>query len=129
LSIPKSMSLPEGFSEIDNIELKKLRSHKVPIIDIRTPQEWQQGGIINEAHQMMFFDAFGQDHAKEWIDELEKTVKDKTSPFVIYCAHANRTKAIGEWLTKQMGYNHVYELAGGIEHGWRNLGEETVPAK
>jgi len=129
LSIITSMSLLAGFSDINSTQLKELRSHNVPIIDIRTPQEWQQTGIIEGSHPIMFFDIYGQDHAKEWIEQLQKISPDKSKPIIIYCAHANRTKAVGRWLVDQMGYKYVYELAGGIEYGWRDLGEETVTYK
>jgi rhodanese-related sulfurtransferase len=77
----------------------------------------------------MFFDIQGQAHAQAWLDGLNKIIKDKKSPFILYCAHANRTKAVGNWLVDKMGYTHVYELKGGIAYGWKDLGEKTVTAK
>jgi rhodanese-related sulfurtransferase len=124
-----SLSLAGGFTSIDVSQFKALQSKGVPIIDIRTPQEWKQTGIIKGAQQLMFFDAQGKEHAKEWMIDLSKIVKDKKSPFILYCAHANRTKAVGNWLVDKLGYTHVYELEGGIEYGWRDKGESTVKAK
>jgi rhodanese-related sulfurtransferase len=124
-----SLSLAGGFTGIDISEFKTLQAKGVPVIDIRTPQEWKQTGIIKGAHQMMFFDAQGKDHAQEWMSNLAKITKDKSRPFIIYCAHANRTKAVGNWLVDKLGYTHVYELKGGIEYGWRDKGESTVNAE
>ncbi len=129
LALLTSLSLSAGFSDIDATQLKTLQAKGVPVIDIRTPQEWQQTGIIKGAHQMMFFDVQGNAHAQTWLKDLSKVVKDKKTPFILYCAHANRTKAVGNWLVDKLGYTHVYELKGGIEYGWRNLGEKTVKAK
>ena len=129
LALLTSLSLSAGFSDIDTTELKTLQAKGVPVIDIRTPQEWQQTGIIKGAHQMMFFDVQGNAHAQTWLKDLSKVVKDKKTPFILYCAHANRTKAVGNWLVDKLGYTHVYELKGGIEYGWRDLGEKTVKAK
>ena len=129
MALLTSLSLAAGFGSVDVKQFKALQEKGVQVIDIRTPQEWRQTGIIEGAHQMMFFDAQGKDHAQEWINGLNKIIKDKTSPFIIYCAHANRTKAVGNWLVDKLGYTHVYELEGGIEYGWRDKGESTVKAK
>ena len=129
MALLASLSLAGGFSEINVSELKALQAKGVPVIDIRTPQEWKETGVIKGAHQMMFFDIQGAAHAKEWLEDLSKINKDKKSPLIIYCAHANRTKAVGNWLVDKLGYTHVYELKGGIEYGWRDLGEKTVKAK
>ncbi len=124
-----SLSLATGFSQVNATQLKTLQAKGVPVIDIRTPQEWKQTGIIQDAYQLMFFDIRGEAHAQAWLDGLSKIIKDKESPLIIYCAHANRTKAVGNWLVDKMGYTHVYELKGGIEYGWRDLGEKTVKVK
>jgi len=129
MALLTSLSLAGGFGSVDVKQFKALQAKGIPVIDIRTPQEWQQTGVIKRAHQMMFFDIQGNAHAKEWLEDLAKIVKDKESPLIIYCAHANRTKAVGNWLVDKLGYTHVYELEGGIEYGWKDLGEKTVQAK
>lgn len=112
----------KSFSEVNETQLSKLIEKGVPLIDVRTPQEWKNIGIIKGAHKIMFFDQRGEAHAKEWMQAIEKLGIKKDTPFVIYCAHANRTKAIGSWLTKQMGFANVMELTGGIEYGWIDKG-------
>lgn len=129
MALLTSLSLSAGFSEVDAKQLKTLQAEGVPVIDIRTPQEWRETGIIKGAYQVMFFDIRGAAHAEAWLKTLSDIVKDKKSPFILYCAHANRTKAVGNWLVDKLGYTHVYELTGGIEYGWRDLGEQTVKAK
>ncbi|MCF6206804.1 MAG: rhodanese-like domain-containing protein [Sulfurovum sp.] len=110
---------------IDATELEKMQAKGVPVIDIRTPMEWKQTGIIKGAHKMMFFTPNGQPDLAGWFYELGHIVKDKKQPFIIYCAHANRTKALGDGLV-QMGFENVYELKGGIENGWIKAGKPTV---
>lgn len=112
----------KSFSEVNETQLSKLIEKGVPLIDVRTPQEWKNIGIIKGAHKIMFFDQRGEAHAQEWMQAMEKLGIKKDTPFVIYCAHANRTKAIGSWLTKQMGFANVMELTGGIEYGWIDKG-------
>ncbi len=129
IALLTSLSLAATLGSVNVKQLKTLQAKGVPVIDIRTPQEWKQTGIIKGAHQMMFFDAQGKDHAQEWMSNLAKITKDKSRPLIIYCAHANRTKAVGNWLVDKLGYTHVYELKGGIEYGWRDKGESTVNAE
>jgi rhodanese-related sulfurtransferase len=125
-----STLLVSGFEAVDAEQLIKMRKEGVPVIDIRTPQEWKERGIIEGAHLAMFFDSRGKAHAKEWLGKLSQLVKNKKEPFIIYCAHANRSKVVGKWLSDKLGYEKVYELKGGIEYGWRDLGKKvTYPAQ
>ncbi|MCB4743597.1 MAG: rhodanese-like domain-containing protein [Sulfurovum sp.] len=113
------------FKTIDTVKLEILQAKGVPVIDIRTPMEWKETGVIKGAHKMMFFGPNGQPDLAEWFFDLGHIVKDKKQPFIIYCAHANRTKALGKGL-EDMGFEHVYELKGGIENGWIKAGKPTV---
>ena len=117
------------FSGIDADKLIQMQKEGVPVIDIRTPQEWKDRGIIKGAHLIMFFDANGKDHAGEFLQKLGQLVKNKNQPFIIYCAHSNRTKAVGKWLSDRLGYKNVYELTGGIEYGWREKGKSIEKLK
>ncbi len=117
------------FSGIDANKLIEMQKQGVPVIDIRTPGEWKERGIIKGSHLIMFFDANGKDHAREFLQKLNQIVKDKNEPFIIYCAHSNRTKAVGKWLSDRLGYKNVYELTGGIEYGWRDVGKKVEKLK
>jgi len=118
-------SLFADFKTVDANEFSKLMAKGYPTIDIRTPGEWKQTGIIKGAHKMMFFTPKGDADLAEWFFNLGRLVKDKKEPILIYCAHANRTKSLGQGL-QQMGFKNVYELKGGIEHGWMKAGKKTV---
>jgi len=120
-----SVSLMADFKAVDVNEFLKLQAKGVPVIDIRTPGEWKETGIIEGAHKMMFFTPTGQPDVASWFFELGLLVKSKKDPIILYCAHANRTKSLGEGLT-QMGFENVYELKDGIENGWIKKGKKTV---
>ena len=122
-------TLLADFKAVDANQLVAMQKKGVPVIDIRTPSEWKSRGIIPNAYPVMFFDSNGKPHAKEWFAKVGKLLKSKESPFIIYCAHANRTKAVGKWLTQKMGFKNVYELKGGIEYGWIDKGRKTVRVK
>jgi rhodanese-related sulfurtransferase len=112
------------FKAINAKELLKLQKQGVPVIDIRTPQEWQSRGIIKGAKKMMFFTPNGSADIANFMFNLGALIKDKSKPFIIYCAHANRSKELGRWLDK-IGFKKVYELKGGIEYGWIDKGFKT----
>lgn len=120
-----SVSLMADFKAVGVEEFLKLQTKGAPVIDIRTPDEWKDTGIIKGAHKMMFFTPSGQPDIAGWFFELGLLVKSKKDPIIIYCAHANRTKSLGEGLT-QMGFENVYELKDGIENGWMKQGKKTV---
>jgi len=120
-----SMSLFAELKTIEVKEFKKLQKEGLPVIDIRTEGEWNTTGIIEGANKITFFSEKGEPLLADWFFEVGHLVKDKKTPFIIYCAHASRTQALGEGLT-QMGFETVYQLKGGIENGWIKAGEKTV---
>ena len=120
-----SMSLFAEFKTIDVPEFEKLQKEGVPVIDIRTAQEWKETGIIKGAKKITFFSERGQPLIADWFFEVGHFIKDKKTPFIIYCAHASRSKSLGEGL-EGMGFENVYELKDGIENGWIKAGKKTV---
>ena len=122
-------SLFADFSEIDAVKLRKMIKNGVVVIDIRRDEEFKHFGIIEGSHMLTFFDGKGKYNIPLWMNEFVKLVKDKKQPFVIYCAHANRTKVVGNFLSKQLNYENVYDLKGGINYGWIDKGFKTVRIK
>ena len=120
-----NMSLFGEFKSIEVAEFKKLQKEGLSVIDIRTEGEWKDTGIIKGAHKMTFFSEQGQPLLADFFFDLGLLVEDKTTPFIIYCAHASRTASLGQGLI-QMGFENVYELKGGIENGWIKAGEKVV---
>ena len=121
-----SYSLFAEFKAIDAQTLIKMQKQGIPVIDIRTPQEWKERGIIPGAYKIMFFTPSGGADVPNFMFELGHLVKNKNQPFIIYCAHANRTKQLGKWLSDKLGFKKVYELKGGIEYGWIDKKYKTV---
>jgi len=96
------------------------------LIDIRRPEEWQHYGVIENSHKITFFDAYGNYNIEQWMKEFSEIVTKKEQKFILVCAHANRTKTVGSFLSKQLHYTNVYELDGGINYGWLDKGLQTV---
>jgi rhodanese-related sulfurtransferase len=92
---------------------EKFFSSNIPVIDIRTPGEWQLTGIVDGSKTLMFFDEQGNHDADRFLRELDAIV-DKDKPFAIICRTGRRTGIVATFLDQQ-GYR-VIDLTGGITH-------------
>ena len=99
----------------------------IPIVDIRTPGEWRETGILKGAIPIMFFDERGQYNVNDFLKKLNAKV-DTKKPFAIICRTGSRTSMVGPWLAKELGYK-VTNLKGGMMYATKTLGIKTVPYK
>lgn len=110
--------------DVGNTELQELMRDGVPVVDVRTPGEWQQTGIIEGSHRLMFFDETGRYDVQAWLDQLGE-IAGPDNPVALVCAVGGRTMAISQFLSGQAGYTKVYNVAGGIK-SWMEDGNQTV---
>ena len=96
----------------------------IKIIDIRTPSEWIETGIIKDSYPIMFFDEQGQFDVDTFLKHLDKVVK-KDEPFALICRVGSRTGMVSEFLSQKLGYR-VIDLQGGIMKMIQE-GYKTVP--
>ena len=82
------------------------------VIDIRTPAEWKETGIIQGSYTLMFFDEKGKYDIMKFIKNLDSIVK-KGEKFALVCRTGSRTNMVSEFLAKDLGYN-VVDLQGGL---------------
>ena len=95
--------------------LQEKIDQNIVVIDIRTPPEWNEVGIIPTSKKIMFFDEKGNYNVNSWLAQLSKYVKDKDQPFVLVCRSGNRTGMVGDFLYKKVGYKNVFHLEDGIK--------------
>jgi len=126
ISLVLATSLFAEFKSIYAVQLQEMMKKGVVVIDIRRADEYKMYGTIKNSHKLTFFDEKGDYNIPKWMDAFTKIVKDKEQPFVLVCAHANRTKVVGKFLDKDEKYKNVYELNGGINYGWIDKGHKTV---
>ncbi len=124
-----SLSLFAGVKDLDIESFEKAKREGVPVIDIRTPSEWRETGIIKGSHTIMFFDRSGRYDLKSFLESLSKLGIDREKPFVLVCRSASRTKMVGDFLSDKMGYKNVYELKGGILNWKRHNRPLVKPAQ
>ena len=84
----------------------------IKVIDIRTPAEWRETGIVKGSYTIMFFDEEGNYDVPKFLKALDKVVK-KDEQFALICRVGSRTGMVSEFLANKMGYR-VINLKGGI---------------
>lgn len=92
------------------IELFHTRPDAV-LLDLRTPDELKEEGIIKGAAHLDYFQ-------KDFEDRIRQLDKSKT--YFVYCAGGGRSGETLE-LMKKSGFKEVYDLRGGIT-AWKRAG-------
>ena len=103
--------------KVDTSNLKNLILDGVPIIDIRTPSEWSETGIIEGSHLITFFNKKGEVNLGQWLLEFDK-IADKQKPFILICRSGRRTGVVSKYLNKNFDFVKIYDAADGI-NGWK----------
>ncbi len=83
----------------------QIESDDVILVDVRTPEEYNEGHI-NDAMNIDFMnDTFAE--------EIQKL--DKTKPVYIYCRSGGRSGEAAKEMS-ELGFEKVYDLSGGIKN-------------
>ncbi|MFA5962267.1 MAG: rhodanese-like domain-containing protein [Parcubacteria group bacterium] len=95
----------KSISAVEAKEIIKQKSHAGDfcILDVRTEKEFLSGAIPGAIN----LDIYAQDFSQK-LNAL-----DKNKTYLIYCRSGNRSKSALS-LMKQLGFQYVYELDGGI---------------
>lgn len=119
------------WAEVVDIDIKELQtmisSGDIVVIDVRTPKEWQQTGIVKGSIPIMFFDEKRRAHTQEWMNQASVYIAPENE-VVLICRSGNRSKTIANYLSQQHGYKRVYNVKGGIKQ-WLRLGNKTVASE
>ena len=109
---------------VDNPALERLMQRGVPVIDIRTAEEWRETGIIEGSHLLTFFDAQGRYDARAWLSELA-AIAGRDDAFALICDSGGRSGVVSQALDGQLGYRYVFDVPGGISQ-WIAENRPTV---
>lgn len=115
------------FAELKNSYITEKLLKTMPIVDVRTPAEWIQTGLLKGAIPIMFFNEKGKYDINAFLTTLNKEV-DTNKPFAIICHTGSRTSMIAPWMSKQLHYK-VTNLLGGMEYATKSLKLKTYPYK
>lgn len=107
-------------------ELEALKTQGVPVVDVRTPEEWRKTGVIAGSKPIMFFDSKGSYDAAAWMQQFKAVAPNAGLPVVLVCRSGNRTATVGKMLAGEQGYQKVYHLEKGLQ-AWTAEGHKLAP--
>lgn len=110
-----SLYASAGFINLNPSQLQEQIDKGTIVIDIRTPPEWRELGVVPTSKTIMFFNEKGGYDVQAWLNELSRHIKDKNQPFILVCRSGNRTGTVGNFLSKKLGFKKVYHLQHGIK--------------
>lgn len=113
------------FKGINPSQLQEKIQENIVVIDIRTPPEWKELGVVPTSKTIMFFDEKGKYDVQNWLNEFSKYVTNKKQSFVLVCRSGNRTGIVGNFLSKELKYENVFHLQNGIK-SWIKEKKEVV---
>jgi rhodanese-related sulfurtransferase len=91
-----------GVTQYSIDEVKEiLKNGKAKVIDVRTPEEYQEGHIPGVPLRVM-------QNIAEWIGEL-----NPEEPYVFVCRSGGRSQTVAEYLVG-MGFHNVANCVGGM---------------
>lgn len=115
------------FATIKNEEASQaLLDSKIPIVDIRTPAEWKETGLLKGSIPIMFFDEKGNYDINDFLQKLNSAV-DTKKPFALICRTGSRTRVLASFLSQKLNYN-VINIKKGILHA-KELKLDILPYK
>ena len=110
--------------KVDLATLDQLQERGVPVIDLRTPEEWTHTGVIAGSHLVPFADAGGRYDLEGWVSRLA-AIAAPGEPVALICGIGRRSSIAARILDRQFGYEKVYNVLGGMEQ-WIAEGRSTV---
>ena len=110
--------------QISTEQLKQLLASDVKIIDVRTPGEWKQTGVVEGSHLIMFFNEKRQPLTEQWMQQTSELISPDQE-LILICRSGNRSGMIANYLSKQHQFVRVYNVQKGIKD-WIAKGNKTV---
>jgi rhodanese-related sulfurtransferase len=108
--------IDEAKKQIDEVTPEQVRdmqarNERVVYLDVREPNEWNLGRLPHAIHI-----------PRGNLESKVEGVVDRGQKVVVYCARGNRS-ALAALTMKQMGYENVASMSGGIQ-GWSEIDGE-----
>ena len=110
---------------VGNAETQELIKQGVTIVDIRTPGEWKQTGVVAGSQLVQFVDERGKVDPAAFIRQLNE-VADPSKPVVLICRTGNRTGKAAQLLAASQPNRKIYNVREGIV-GWNRAGLSIIP--
>jgi phage shock protein E len=104
--------------DVSNVEFQQLMNSLdgALLLDVRTPEEWEEGHLEGAAHA----NYWGDENA--FAEAMNSIPRDR--PVLVYCAGGGRSGLTAKELVAA-GHQEVYNLENGIS-GWEGAGLPVV---
>ncbi len=122
---PSAYSGKSEIKDINSAQLIELQQQGAIIIDVRTPKEWDETGIIPGAKKAMFYNQQMQPVENAFLKQLNQITSKTDKPIVLYCRSGGRSGKAAKLLAEQNTQTTIYNLDGGIQQ-WLNEGKTTA---
>ena len=103
--------------EVKVVSVEEMQSllelEDIQLVDVRTPEEYQEGYIENFQNIDFLSPTFEEDIAK----------LDKDKPVILYCKSGGRSASCAQKML-DAGFVKIYDLEGGISK-WQHEGQEV----
>lgn len=106
-------SVRADVQQIPVSEANEMLRRGVAMIDVRRADEWRTTGIVPGSRMITAFDAEGRLEA-DFLDNVAASVPGD-QPVILICRSGNRSGKAARMLTTQLGFQHVYNVEGGIQ--------------
>ena len=116
--------LSADITRVDSAALEELMKQGVPVVDIRTPEEWRATGVIEGSRLLTFFDSQGRYDVPAWLAGLSE-IAAPDEPVAIICHSGGRSAVVTRFLDSQVEYRRVHDVHEGIAR-WIEEGRPTV---
>ena len=98
--------------DINNDEINELMNNNVPIVDIRTSDEWNQTWVVPNSVLLTFFKKDGSYNFEAWYRKLGYLIHIN-KPFILICRSGRRTKLVSKMLNNYSDMT-IYNAEKGI---------------
>lgn len=98
-------------------QLQAMQAQGALVVDVRTPEEWEQSGLIPGSKGLTYFDANGGYDKEAWLKRLKPLLDSPGQPVILVCRSGHRSATVGKMLLDEPGHAKVYQLENGIK-GW-----------
>jgi rhodanese-related sulfurtransferase len=115
-----TMSPKWGFQGVEAFKASVDAGVPVVFIDVRTPKEWSEQGIVQGAVQVNL-------NTLPTAEGMAKLPADKNTIMAVYCKSGHRSDLALTFL-QNMGYKNAVSMQGGFE-AWKKAGYPIEPAK
>ncbi|CZE48159.1 rhodanese-like domain-containing protein [Campylobacter geochelonis] len=88
-----------------------LSDKTLQIVDVRTPAEWAQTGVVKEAVKVSYTSENGVN--ENFVNELKAAGIDPNKPVALLCHSGNRSKKAAK-LLDEAGFKNIIDLDGGV---------------